>query len=78
MMTGPNAPWHCESYMNPPRPHNARGQGRKPIPEEERKVLGSIRLTPKHWKLFRALGGAKHLSKYLDNVEQKAIEQAPD
>jgi hypothetical protein len=47
-------------------PHNARGQGRKPIPEEERLVLGSIRLSEQQWKLFRALGGAKWLRGQMD------------
>jgi hypothetical protein len=47
-------------------PHNARGQGRKPIPEEERLVLGSIRLSPAQWRLFRGLGGAKWLRAQMD------------
>ena len=34
---------------NPPkRPPNDRGQGRKPIPPEERAVNKSIRLKPAH------------------------------
>jgi hypothetical protein len=54
------------------KPHNARGQGRKPIPEEERLVLGSIRLSEQQWKLFRALGGAKWLRRALYIFQEKA------
>lgn len=50
------------------RSPNDRGQGRKPIPEEERLVLGSIRLSPQQWKLFRGLGGAKWLRTRLDQL----------
>jgi hypothetical protein len=55
-------------------PHNARGQGRKPIPEEERLVLGSIRLSEQQWKLFRAIGGASWLR---DNLNQIRAARMP-
>lgn len=43
------------------RPPNDRGQGRKPLPEDERTTPGSIRLTPAEWVKFKALGGAQWL-----------------
>ena len=43
------------------RPPNDRGQGRKPLPDAERSVTGSIRLTAAEWVKFRALGGNEWL-----------------
>lgn len=59
--------------MNPPakRPPNDRGQGRKPLPEEERGVVGSVRLTPAEWDKFRALGGPAWLRKALSRARLK-------
>jgi hypothetical protein len=47
--------------MTEKRPPNDRGQGRKPLPESERSIAGSIRLTAAEWIKFRALGGAEWL-----------------
>lgn len=35
-----------------------RGQGRKPLPENERLIVGSIRLTGAQWEKLRRLGMA--------------------
>jgi hypothetical protein len=43
------------------RPPNDRGQGRKPLPEDQRAVVGSVRLTPAEWEKFKALGGVDWL-----------------
>lgn len=39
------------------RPPNARGQGRKPLPEDQRAVVRSVRLIPAEWEKLAALGG---------------------
>lgn len=45
-------------------------RGRKPIPVEQRAVIKSIRLTPARLKKFKELGGAKWLSRVIDdNIE---------
>jgi hypothetical protein len=42
--------------------------GRPPIPEEERAVVSSIRLTPARWEKLRALG-TKWLSARIDKAK---------
>lgn len=37
------------------------GPGRKPLPAEERAVVGSVRLTAAEWARFHALGGVAWL-----------------
>jgi len=59
------------------RPPNNRGQGRMPIPEEERLVLGSIRLSPQQWELFRAIGGAAWLRENLQAIKGARIPSTP-
>ena len=44
-----------------PRPPSDRGQGRKPLPPEQRAVSRSVRLTPAQWEQYAGLGGADWL-----------------
>lgn len=60
------------STDQPKRPPNDRGQGRKPLPEDERGVVGSIRLTPAEWEKFRALGAVAWLRPALKRARVKA------
>lgn len=53
------------------RPPNDRGQGRKPLPEEDRTTPGSVRLTPAEWVRFRALGGSTWLRQALKRAKPK-------
>jgi hypothetical protein len=55
--------------MTEKRPPNDRGQGRKPLPVEDRSVAGSIRLTVAEWAKFRALGGAEWLREKLKKTK---------
>lgn len=55
----------------PTRPPNDRGQGRKPLPEDQRTVPGSVRLTPAQWEKFRALGGNEWLRDKVDRARLK-------
>jgi len=48
-----------------------------PIPEEERLVLGSIRLSPQQWELFRAIGGAAWLRENLQAIKGARIPSTP-
>lgn len=43
------------------RPPAERGQGRKPLPPEDRAVVHSLRLTAAQWAKFQALGGTAWL-----------------
>jgi hypothetical protein len=43
--------------------------GRPPLPEEERKVNGSVRLTPERWAKLRRLGMG-WLSKAIDRAKE--------
>jgi hypothetical protein len=54
------------------RPPNDRGQGRKPLPDDERGVVGSIRLKPAEWEKYRALGGIEWLRAKLKAAKPKA------
>jgi len=45
--------------------------GRPPLPEEERKVNGSVRLTPERWAKLRRLGMG-WLSKAIDRAKDPA------
>lgn len=57
----------------PKRPPNDRGQGRKPKPVEELKVVVPIRLSPKHKAKLKALGGVEWVRAKLDaEAEPKA------
>jgi hypothetical protein len=47
--------------------------GRPPLPEEERKVNGSVRLTPARWAKLRRLGMG-WLSKAVDRAKEPAKE----
>jgi len=46
-----------------------RGQGRKPLPKDEKAVPGSVRLTPARWVKLRLLGTA-WLAKAIDQAEE--------
>ena len=48
-----------------------RGPGRPALPEEEKAVPGSIRLTPTRWAKLRRLGAA-WLSKAIDRAKEPA------
>lgn len=50
----------------PKRPPNDRGQGRKPKPAEELKVVVPLRLSPAHKAKLKALGGAEWVRTKLD------------
>lgn len=52
----------------PKRPPNDRGQGRKPKPVEELKVVVPLRLSPKHKAKLKALGGAEWVRAKLDEL----------
>lgn len=54
------------------RPHSDRGQGRKPLPPEDRTVVGSIRLTRAQWQKFAQLGGIAWLREKIDAINPKA------
>lgn len=43
--------------------------GRPPLPEEERKINGSVRLTPERWSKLRRLGNA-WLSRAIDRAKE--------
>ena len=57
------------------RPPNDRGQGRKPIPPEERAVTKSIRLKPAHWNMYDELGGVDWLRPAIE-AANKRIKKA--
>lgn len=50
------------------RPPNDRGQGRKPLPPDERARVGSIRLTPAQWEKLALLGGVAWLREKIDRA----------
>jgi hypothetical protein len=54
------------------RPPNDRGQGRKPLPPDQKAVVGAVRLTPGQWEKFRALGGAAWLR---DRIEKAKVKE---
>lgn len=47
----------------------ARSRGRPALPEDERKVNGSVRLTPDRWAKLRRLG-MDWLSKAIDKAKE--------
>lgn len=53
------------------RPPNDRGQGRKPLPVQERAVVKSIRLTPAQWARFRELGGGAWLRTLINHLKKQ-------
>lgn len=53
------------------RPPNDRGQGRKPLPEGAKLVVGSIRLSPAQWVKLERLGGAAWLRERIDSARIK-------
>lgn len=52
------------------RPMNDRGQGRKPLPEDQRAVVHAVRLTPARIAKLKRLGGAQWLSKAIDKAKE--------
>lgn len=58
-----------------PRPPSDRGQGRKPLPPELKTKLRSVRLTPVHWSIYDALGGAQWMRETLD-AENITLERS--
>lgn len=56
---------------NPPkRPPSDRGQGRKPLPPEQKTVIKSCRLKPDGWAKFAELGGNKWLAQAVDDAHK--------
>jgi hypothetical protein len=49
----------------------AKKAGRPPLPEEEKTVPGSVRLTPSRWAKLRRLGAA-WLAKAIDRAKEPA------
>lgn len=52
----------------------ARGRGRPALPEDQRAVNGTIRLTPARWEKLRRLG-ASWLSKAIDKAKEPAPKE---
>lgn len=52
------------------RPMNDRGQGRKPIPEDQRAVAYPMRLTPARIAKLKRLGGAQWIAKQIDKAKE--------
>lgn len=46
-----------------------RNQGRKPLPDAERAVVGSVRLTAAQWAKMRALGGVAWLRERINKAK---------
>lgn len=53
------------------RPPSDRGQGRKPIPAEDRAVNKSIRMKPSHWTMFDELGGLDWLRSTVEAAHKR-------
>lgn len=51
------------------RPPNDRGQGRKPISEEETTVTVSLRMTPTQREKLTLLGGASWVREKIDRAK---------
>lgn len=49
---------------------NDRGQGRKPLPEDQRGKGYAIRLTPARIEKLKRLGGAKWIAKKIDEAKE--------
>lgn len=47
-----------------------RPRGRQPIPEEDRAVVGTIRLTQAHWDKLAALGGVRWIRERIDKARK--------
>lgn len=45
-------------------------RGRKPIPEADRAVVGTIRLTRAHWDKLNALGGTQWIRERIDKARK--------
>lgn len=45
------------------------GAGRKPLPPEEKSVVGSMRLTSAQWEKFKLLGGVAWLRAALQKAK---------
>lgn len=54
-----------------PLPPAMRGQGRKPLPEDERTKTHGVRLTPGRIEKFKELGGNKWLAQQIDKEHTK-------
>lgn len=51
-----------------------RGPGRPALPEEEKTIAGSIRLTPSRWAKLRRLGAA-WLAKAIDKAKEPEAKE---
>lgn len=51
------------------KPNESRARGRPALPEDEKAVPGSVRLTPARWDKLRRLGAA-WLSKAIDRARE--------
>lgn len=56
---------------------NDRGQGRKPLPEDQRGKGYAIRLTPARIEKLKLLGGAKWISAQIDKAKLPRIAGQP-
>jgi hypothetical protein len=52
------------------RPPNDRGQGRKPLPPEERLIVKSLRLTQGQWDKLARLGGVEWLRERIAKAKE--------
>lgn len=55
------------------RPPNDRGQGRKPMPEDQKTIVRSVRLTAAEWAKFQALGAAEWLRAMIKRAKIKGL-----
>jgi hypothetical protein len=55
--------------MSAPKGHEAKPRGRPPLPEDEKAIPRSIRLTPARWEKLRRLGMA-WLAKAIDKARE--------
>ena len=53
------------------RPPNDRGQGRKPLPPDERLIVRSIRLKAGQWEKLARLGGVEWVRAKIDKAKEQ-------
>lgn len=58
-----------------PRPPEDRGQGRRKLPESERRVGRSLRLKPASWEVFDEVGGTRWLEAALELAKKTLQSQ---
>ena len=60
------------------RPMSDRGQGRKPLPEDQRGKVYGVRLTPERIEKLKRLGGAKWISAQIDKAKEPTPPSSSD